>query len=109
MLTRRIPSSLEEKFQKIADKYSLPYKYVGNGEFFIEKCNPDFINTNSEKIAIEVYARFYKEIGNRTIEDWKRKRAKVFNKYGWEIVYFDETEVNEKNILEKLGGKLKWQ
>jgi len=104
-LTRRIPSSLEEKFQKIIDKHNLPYRYVGNGSFIIENCNPDFINTNNGKIAIEVYARYYKLRNHTSIDKWKNERAKVFREYGWEIIYFDETEVTEENILVKLGGK----
>ncbi len=105
MLRRRIPSSLEEKFQKIVIKHNLPYKFVGDGSFFIEQFNPDFINTNSEKIAIEVYMRFYKRLNFPDIEEWKKERAKVFTKYGWHIVYFDEIQVNEKYVLEVLGGK----
>ena len=102
ILTRRIPTSLEEKFQKIIDKYNLPYKYVGNGKFFIERYNPDFINTNHEKIAIEVYARYYKKRNHKNVERWKEERQKIFNKYGWKILYFNEVEVNEKNVLEKI-------
>ena len=105
ILTRRIPTSLEEKFQTIASKNSLPYNYVGDGSFFIEKYNPDFINTNSKKIAIEVYARCFKLRHNKTIEEWKKGRSKIFVKYGWQIIYFDETEVTEKNVLNILGGK----
>lgn len=99
ILTRRIPSSLEEKFQKIVDKYDLPYKYVGNGDFFIGRYNPDFINTNSEKIAVEVYANYYKMRRERTIEEYKQNRIQKFKDYGWQILFFDETEVTEQNIL----------
>jgi len=105
ILTRRTPSSLEEKFQNIVNKYKLPYKFVGNGSFIIENYNPDFININGKKIAIEVYAKYYKLRNHKTIEQWKEKRSKVFGKYGWKIIYFDETEVNEKYILAKLGGE----
>jgi len=101
-LRRRTPSSLEEEFQVIINKYDLPYKYVGNGSFILERFNPDFINTNNEKIAIEVYARYYKLRNNKTIEEWRNERERVFNKYGWRILFFNEVEVNEKNILEKL-------
>lgn len=102
ILTRRIPTSLENKFQKIVDKHNLPYKYVGDGKFFIERYNPDFINTNNEKIAVEVYARYYKKRNHENIEKWKEDRQKVFNRYGWKIIFFNEIEVNEKNILEKI-------
>jgi len=103
-LTRRIPTSLEEKFQGIVDKNNLPYKYVGNGSFIIGGYNPDFININGKKIAIEVYARYYKLRNNKSIDKWKTKRNARFKEYGWDIFYFDETEVNEKNVLSSLGG-----
>ncbi|MBL7084335.1 MAG: hypothetical protein ISS41_12000 [Candidatus Aminicenantes bacterium] len=101
-MRRRIPTSLEENFMTIIDKHHLPYAYVGDGSFLIERCNPDFININSKKIAIEVYARIYKTIGGRNINSWKRKRSKTFKKYGWNLIYFDETELNENNVLSVL-------
>jgi len=104
-LRRRTPSSLEVKFQTIIDKHNLPYKYVGNGKFFIERLNPDFVNTNNEKIAIEVYARFYKELNGRNIKDWKEKRTKVFKKYGWENIFFNEIQDKEDYVLATLGGE----
>jgi len=103
-LRKRIPSMLEKKFEKIIDGHNLPYVYVGDGSFKVGTYNPDFININGKKIAIEVYTRFYKQIDDRNIEDWKEERTEVFRSYGWEIIYFDETEVNEKKVLEVLGG-----
>lgn len=102
MLTRRTPSSLEEKFQEIIDKHNLPYKFVGNGSFMIGRKNPDFINVNGEKIAIEVYAKYYKLRHYQTIEEWKEERRKVFKEYGWEVLFFDAMQVNESNILREL-------
>ena len=102
ILHRRIPTSLEEKFQSIVDKHNLPYKYVGDNSFKIGKYNPDFINVNSKKIAIEVYTRYFKKRNNKSIEGWKIQRAKVFRQYGWQVIYFDEIEVNEENVLNKL-------
>lgn len=102
MLTRRTPSSLEDKFQGIIDKNNLPYKFVGDGSFMIGRKNPDFININGAKIAIEVYARYYKFRHSETIEKWKENRQKVFNEYGWELVFFDETQVNTTTILQQL-------
>lgn len=104
ILTRRTPSSLEEKFLGIINKYNLPYKFTGDGSFMIENCNPDFINVNGDKIAIEVYARFYKNLrfGNK-IDEWKKDRANLFMKYGWKIIYFDETEVSDDNVLHTLS------
>lgn len=107
-LKRRLPSSLEAKFQEIVDKHKLPYKFVGNGKFFIERKNPDFININGEKKAVEIYARKHKEkMRNMTIEEWKKERQNIFAKYGWKIIFLDEIEMNdENNVLATLkGGK----
>lgn len=104
-LRRRLPSSLEAKFQNIIDKYQLPYKFVGNGKFFIEGKNPDFININGEKKAIEVYARRHKEsLRNLSIEKWKKVRQAIFAKYGWEVIFFNEVELTESNVLTVLKG-----
>lgn len=106
-LKRRLPSSLEAKLQDIIDKHQLPYKFVGNGQFLIERKNPDFININGEKKAIEVYARRHKEsLRNLSIEEWKKGRKNIFAKYGWEIIFFNEVELTESNVLTVLkGGK----
>ena len=102
-LRRREISSLEKKFNDIVFENNLPYKFVGNGNFFIERKNPDFINTNGEKIAVEVYAKYYKLRNNISIDEWKENRQKIFNEYGWKIIFFDETEVNEENVIRKLN------
>ena len=103
MLTRRTPTSLEMKFLDIVEKNGLPYKFVGDGSFMIERKNPDFININGEKIAIEVYARYYKLRHAGTVQEWKDEREKIFSKYGWNVIFFDETEVTEKNVLRRVG------
>jgi len=104
-LMRRTPTSLEMKFQSIIDKNNLPYKFAGDGSFMIGRKNPDFININGQKIAIEVYARYYKLRHAETVQEWKEERERVFREYGWTAIFFDETQVNESNILRQLGGK----
>jgi len=106
-MRRRIPSSLEKKFQAIINKHNLPYKFVGDGSFIIGHRNPDFINTNSKKIAVEVYARYYKKRHKLSIEEWKAERTKIFREYGWEIIYFDEVQVKENYVLATLGGEIR--
>lgn len=102
-LRRRIPTTLESHFQNIINKNNLSYKYVGDGSFIIAGYNPDFINTNGEKVAIEVYSRYYKEKNNISVRCWKNNRQKKFNEYGWRIIFFDETQVKEQYVLNKLS------
>ena len=103
-LARRPMSSLESKFESIIDKYNLPYKFVGNGKFFIGNINPDFVNVNGEKKAIEVYYRKHKELFRGNILSWQRNRQKVCKEYGWQLLFFDETQINEQMALNKLIG-----
>jgi len=104
MLRRRPMSSLETKMNDILLCNSLPYKFVGNGNFFIERKNPDFVNSNGEKIAIEVFYRRHKERFRGDIDTWKKERSEIFNDYGWDVLYFNEIEVNEQNVLSVLGN-----
>lgn len=115
ILHKRKMSSLEIKFNNIVIELNLPYKFVGNGKFFIERKNPDFINTNGEKIAIEVFYRkhkciFYdrkinKKIDYSMLEKWKKSRTEIFERNGWKIIFLDETQVNKEYIRGISGGK----
>jgi len=114
------PSSLEVKMMGIIEKFNLPYKFVGNGKFSIGNKIPDFVNVNGEKIALEVFYRrhkcqfgtkgFKKEIDFTILERWKEERKKIFSSFGWKVLFFNEIEVNDKMVMEKLkqnGGRLK--
>jgi hypothetical protein len=92
-LVRHIPSSLEVAFQSVIDIYKLPYRYTGNGSFIINGMNPDFINTNGKKIAIEVYARYYKLRNVVNIDEWEKDRSKKFAELGWRVIFFNEMQV----------------
>jgi len=101
-LRRRSKSSLEKKFEDIIKRNNLPYKFTGNGDFFVGKKNPDFVNVNGEKIAIEVFYTKHKDRFSGGCENWKKKRNDVFSSYGWRLLFFNESQVNDdyvKNIL----------
>jgi len=104
-LRRRPMSYLEVKTQNVIDKYKLPYKFVGNGKFFIERKNPDFININGKKTAVEVYSKKQKDrfkIGGT--DGWRKERTDIFNKYGWKILFLEQKDMSEFYILNTLKG-----
>lgn len=103
-LARRSKSSLEIKFEDIINRLGLPYRFVGNGEIIIARKVPDFINSNGEKIAIEVYYKKHKEKFRGGYEKWKADRIKIFNENGYELLFFDELQVKEEIINQRLGG-----
>ena len=96
-------------FEAICKKHNLPFKYTGDGRFWIERINPDFIECNGKKIAVEVYGDYWhspllrpdmKEIQNPIY------RMGVLKKYGWMLAAFWETdllrEVAEAFVLSEL-------
>ena len=102
VLGRREKSSLEIKMEGLLEKFNLPYKFVGNGEVIIGGKNPDFVNCNGDKIAVDVYYRRHKEQFRGGLKQWKESRQEIFQTYGWKLIFFDETEVNEALVSEKL-------
>lgn len=103
-LHRRPMSSLEIKMQQIIQDNNLPYKFVGNGKFFIDNINPDFVNINGEKKAIEVYYKQHKEqFSNGGYLGWKERREKICKEYGWNMLFFDVIQVNNQNVIDVLG------
>ena len=102
-LARREKSSLEIKFENIIKKHNLPYKFVGNGEVIIGRKNPDFVNTNGKKIAIEVFYNKHKNVFRGGLDAWKADREKVFKSYGWNVLFFSEIQVNENDVIKAIG------
>lgn len=90
------PTGLEYQMINIIKKHNLPYKYTGDGDFWIGGKNPDFVNINGEKKLIEVGNVFHHQ-GN-----YVEKRRKHFAKYGWESHIFINDKLDEKEIIKKL-------
>jgi len=96
MLNR--PTSLEKHFIALCQKYNLPFRYVGNGEIWISKMNPDFININGKKQVLEVLGNYW-----HTKEE-TQKRIKNYAQYGFECITIWEDELKDENlILARLG------
>jgi hypothetical protein len=89
------PTSFEKRIINLINKYNLSYKYVGNGSFFIESINPDFIDLE-KKIAIEVFFSLFKVRNYGSIENYISERRKIYERNNWKCIFIDE------NNLEKL-------
>lgn len=106
----RRPTKPEEQFISLCKKYALPFKYVGNGKFWIENINPDFVNCNGEKIAVEIFGSYWHnpELNpNIKYERTFTGRKEILRRYGWECIIFWDYEVNnEELILNRLYKKI---
>ena len=88
------PTSFEQKVIGLINEYSLPYKYVGDGQIIIGYVNPDFININGQKILIETYAKYWHP------KDYEQRRAERFAKYGYRTIFLNEDDLLSKNWKE---------
>lgn len=101
----RRPTILEKKFDAICVKYNLPFKYVGDGKFWVENMNPDFIEINGRKIAVEVLGDYWHNKTWFPDRDFE-KRQKKFAEYGWRVIGIWEHELDgpEEEIVGKVMG-----
>lgn len=104
----------EIRFLNICKKYHLPFKYTGNGSFWIgyPPINPDFIHNNGEKTAIEIFGDYWHSpLFNRAIKyvQLLKVRENILKKYGWKLIVFWESEImskkGEKIVLKRLSGR----
>lgn len=92
------PTSFEKFFIQLFEKYEMPFKYVGDGAFFIGEKNPDFISKDGSKICIEVSYGFFKD------EDYEIRRIEYFAKHGWKcLVFFEDDLKNKDQILNQIN------
>jgi G:T-mismatch repair DNA endonuclease (very short patch repair protein) len=87
------PTAPEVKFAQICLRHNLPYKYVGDGKFWVEGVNPDFVESNGRKIAVEIYGDYWHKLPNQINKD--EKRIAILNKYGWKLFVLWEHELKE--------------
>ncbi len=93
-MKQRLPNKFtkpEMKFMRIIRKHNLPYKYTGNGSFWIENINPDFVQTNGKKICIEIWGDYWHNLPKEIKKD--EKKLEILQKYGWHRIVIWEHEL----------------
>lgn len=112
---QQIPTSLtkpERAVRKLVREYHLAYKYTGDGSFWIGAINPDFVNVNGEKIALEVFGDYWHSTGAKRAkpdipyrQTLKGRRA-ILKRYGWQLIVLWESEINtlpEDELVKKIS------
>lgn len=94
ILSSRRPTNIEQIVIDVIAKYSLPFRYTGDGSFIIGRKNPDFVNINGEKIAVDIFGDRWHEL-----EEIPLRKA-AFAEYGWELVILWGHEVESMTELE---------
>jgi len=104
-LRSRRPTNLERMFNALIDKYSLPYKYVGDGSFIIGGLNPDYVNIDGKKVAIEIFGEYWHE-RNRGYRRTEAGRRQILGDFGWHLIVIWGNELKmlpEEAILQKIS------
>ena len=102
-------------FEKICEKHNLPFKYTGDGSFWIGKkgkkrLNPDFIECNSKKIIIEIFGDYWHSpLLNPKLSQSANLsyRKKHYKKYGWKLIVFWETDLLREDVEDFILSQLK--
>lgn len=110
---QRIPRSKtkpELKFIEMLEKYKAPFKYTGDGSFWVGRLNPDFIHLNHKKLAVEIFGEYWHTpLLNHSVryEATELGRKERYKKHGWKcIVLWAEplmAENGEEYALKLLG------
>lgn len=95
---RKRPTIPEQQLIDIISKHNLPYRYTGDGDVIIGGKNPDFFNTNGNKVVIEVFGKafhsplftFKKHIPHNSTYEGTLEHYK---KYGLKCIIFWDSDV----------------
>lgn len=78
------PTSIEKRITELSQIYSLPISYVGNGKFWVDGKNPDFVvdPIDETKKVIEVFDPTYLNRGR----EWMEERREHFKVNGYKCL-----------------------
>lgn len=99
------PTKPERWFEALCAKHGLPYRYVGDGRFWIEGVNPDFVNTNGRKVAVEIFGTYWHDPQRNPSVKYPQTlggRKQILRQYGWDCIIIWENELEEESVLERL-------
>jgi len=99
--TRKNLTDYEERILEVINENGLPYKYVGNGDFWLtsegKHINPDFVNVDGEKIVIEVFCNYWKKKSHGSVEEYIIERRRLFANFGWKVIFIGDKDLNKIN------------
>lgn len=105
-LKNRRPTMPEKKLIEIIERHNLPFKYTGDGSFILEGLNPDFVEVNGRKIAIDVFGDYWHTLKADRESYNEEGRKRIFAEYGWKLIVIWESEL--KSLPEEaIIGRIK--
>ena len=99
-------------FETFCKKNNLPFKYTGDGAFWIGKgkdaLNPDFMHL-TRKVVVEIFSWFHDELRNRHVRPKGRyeDRKKIFKRYGYKMIVFWQDDLDREDAEKRILSVLK--
>lgn len=93
----------ELKLLRLIEKYELPFRYTGNGSFWIGNINPDFVECNGRKVVLEVWGDYWHSRPEMIRAD--ELKGRKLARYGWKRIVIWQHELDflpEKTIVNKI-------
>ena len=100
-------------FEQICKRYNLPFKYTGDGSFWLSKnpsINPDFVECNGKKIAIEIFSYWHDPLRRHCKVPYSQTyegRKKILKKCGWKLIVFWDADLLRKDAEQFVLNTLK--
>jgi len=99
ILSSRRPTDIEQAIIDIIERYGLPYRYTGNGTFQLGGKYPDFVNTNGQKVAVDIFGDHWHSPGEIP------ERQAIFAEYGWKLIVIwghEIKDLSESELVNKI-------
>ena len=90
-------------FEQICKNNNLPFKYTGNGSFWIGKLNPDFIECNGKRIVVEIFGDYWHSpLLNQNMKECSalEYRKRYYKKYKWDSIFIWESDLKREDAEE---------
>lgn len=100
----------ERIFEVICKNYNLPFKYTGDGRFWIHNINPDFVECNGKKMAVEVFGDYWHSpLLNYNLREDKTLpyRKRILKSYGWKLIVIWERDLLRDDAEQFVLSELK--
>ena len=103
----------ERIFEEICKGHNLPFKYTGDGSFWIGKSpsvNPDFVECNGKKLAVEIFGDYWHSPllkNNLKYSQTFKGRKEVLKKFGWKLIVLWEGDLKRKDAEQFVLSTLK--
>ena len=97
-------------FESFCAKDTLPFRYTGDGSFWIHNINPDFVECNGKKVAVEIFGDYWHSPllrSNIPYERTYKGRKEILKKYGWKLIILWESDLKRSDAEQFVLNKLR--